>query len=118
MSIRRHTALGAILLALALWAQLLAPLAVMSMERQVDPFSVICSHAKDGGPKPSHHTHRHDCCVLCHVYLGCAPVDGRPAYVALDYPASSPMRWQVVHLAPRLHDVSRGNRPRGPPALV
>ena len=117
---RRPASIGIYICILAIWAQIFAPVAAMSTERAVDPFSVICSHAPaNAGHAPTDHRHHdHQHCLLCQAHLGGPTLDHRPAFTALDYPIASPLRWALSDVAPRAAGPYGTAQPRGPPALV
>lgn len=118
---RRHKLAGLFFCLLALWVQVLAPVAAATLVA-ADPLAgaVICSHdagTNDGGaPQAPASAHHH--CLLCQVCVGGGLVPERPAFTALDYPAASPLRWLRVAEAPGTARAQRPGQPRGPPVLV
>ena len=117
---RRFLIIGLYLCIAAVYAQILAPVAAMSMERTVDPFAAICTHApsesRDQPSDSGHHDHQH--CLLCHAFVALPTLDGRPAFTALDYPVASPLRWTVVDVGTRVTSPNEAARPRGPPNFI
>jgi hypothetical protein len=117
----RSSRLLAFLSLLALWLQLVAPVAMADAEPGVDPFSIICSHGSvdpSSGSQPAHKAGDHGCCVLCHAQLGVVGDTARPSFTIIDFPVASPLRWRLVADPPRPARSLSRHRPRGPPSLV
>jgi hypothetical protein len=120
IGMNRHRLLTLCLGLLAVWLQLVAPLARANALSEIDPTSIICSHPMAQPNDSSHPVHQkanHDCCTLCHVHIGTLPIDDMSVAGIFVYPAESLLKWRISSIPPLAGPDLNQHSSRGPPSL-